>query len=129
MKVVSPLPWWHRLAWTSTMSGKSGAARWSWAPRALEPWDPAIGSYQGGQPLAGSSAHYLWFSGILTLWLWAPHLGPLSFSSWDGQVNVTEMCGLRSWTVLGVVLVPSLRAFRLLVGIVAASHPHYEIHL
>lgn len=45
----------------------------SWAPGALE-------SYQG--------ARCLWFSRTLTLWPWAPHLGPTSFSCLDERTDV-----------------------------------------
>lgn len=49
-------------------------------------------------------------------WPLAPHLWPPFFSCWDGHVDITEMCGLRSWLLLGategaVVLVPSLSMF------------------
>lgn len=68
----------------------------------------------------------LWWSrvaggGFLTAWspAWVPdlgsHLQPLSFSYWDGCADI-EMCGLRSWVLLGaahgpVLVDPSLSAF------------------
>lgn len=79
----------------------------------LEPWGPDLSLYWGVWPLAGSAAHRLWSSGTLA--------------------DITEICGLRSSVVFGdcgrfgspgsISL-----CLRLLGGVTAAFHPHFQVH-
>lgn len=50
-------------------------------------WAPVFDSYQASQPLPRSTARCFGSAGTLTLWPWAPNLGPPLFSCWDGHAR------------------------------------------
>lgn len=50
-------------------------------------WAPVFDSYQASQPLPRSTARCFGSAGTLTLWPWAPNLGPPLFSCWDGHAK------------------------------------------
>lgn len=87
---------WHRLVAHLCRQGWEGSAGYWAVLVGLEPWDPVLGLHQGGRPPLTS--------GTLTLWPWAPHLGPPSFSSWVGRAHVAEMCGLGASVLLEAAL-------------------------
>lgn len=72
--------------WLESFSVSGSSARWF-----LGTW----------RPLAGLATCSLWSSETPTPWPWTPHLGPPSFSCWDGLVDIAEMSGLRSSVLLG----------------------------
>lgn len=74
--------------------GSQVPARYRAVYRCLDPWNPDSGSHWGGRPLASSAALA---TGCLGL---PPHLEPPSFSCWDRQVDIAEMCGFRSSVLL-----------------------------
>lgn len=67
---------WSGVAWTASVLGGGCSARCLGPCSQLAPGWPA-----------SSEACCLWSSGLLTLWPWAPHLGPPS-SCWDGCADV-----------------------------------------